>query len=189
MTKYKKPFHNTAREDLLSIGAYISSHLTEGWYSIFWMCFYVYVSVTLHVPIFSLVWSLIVEHADLDLGDDVHQVIDYAVSHIDAHLYVFLAVLLALVHRLVSPQHGIGNKVSPTGPTTGWTSWRNINVSTSPPATSPSTHQPTGQPSKQPSNQSPTPAQTHPHARTHPPTPTHAPTHPPSHPTHPLHPT
>lgn len=71
------------------------------WYSTFWMCVYIYITVTCHVPLFSLAWSLVTEYTALELDDTSARVIDYAVSCIDAHLYVFFAVLVMLLHRMI----------------------------------------------------------------------------------------
>jgi len=102
MTEYRLPRDSEVRTELLEVGAYISSHLTEGWYSTFWMCFYVYVTVSFHVPLFSMFWSrYIAQKTELDEDDVPFQIIDYIFAHIDAHFYVFLAVLLMLLHRLI----------------------------------------------------------------------------------------
>jgi len=65
------------------------------------MCVYIYITVTCHVPLFSLAWSLVTEYTALELDDTSARVIDYAVSCIDAHLYVFFAVLVMLLHRMI----------------------------------------------------------------------------------------
>lgn len=100
-TRTSKAIETETRKQLLHIGGYVSSHLTEAWYSIFWLWVYIYVTVTFQVPIFSLAWSLAFEYSGLDLPEPFISIIDYAVAHVDAHFYVWFAVLFMLCHRVL----------------------------------------------------------------------------------------
>jgi hypothetical protein len=93
-------------ESLQLEGRYLGSHLLEGWYSTFLMCAYVYITVTFGVPIFSAIWRYGVLETVFEDDDDSSrvglQIATFAVGHLDAHLYVFLAVLMALLHRVIA---------------------------------------------------------------------------------------
>mmetsp|Transcript_112402 Transcript_112402/g.357267 ORF Transcript_112402/g.357267 Transcript_112402/m.357267 type:complete len:1621 (+) Transcript_112402:48-4910(+) len=101
VSRHGQPVASNIRKSLLQDARYLASHLVEGWYCTFLMCTYVYVTVTFHVPLFSSLWSMLAGYLGMEGDSDAAVLIKYIVGHLDAHLYVFLAVLLAVAHRFV----------------------------------------------------------------------------------------
>lgn len=88
------------REGLLSMGAYLAQHLMEGWLALLLGAVYVYVTVTMGKPLVSGSCESLV--AFVGLETDLGIALGYVLRHLDAWLYVFLAALLATLHRLLT---------------------------------------------------------------------------------------
>eukprot|EP00929_Paragymnodinium_shiwhaense_P114830 TRINITY_DN8334_c0_g1_i2.p1 TRINITY_DN8334_c0_g1~~TRINITY_DN8334_c0_g1_i2.p1 ORF type:complete len:1861 (+),score=397.04 TRINITY_DN8334_c0_g1_i2:77-5659(+) len=94
------------RQQLLATGSYLASHLLEGWYSILLGAIYVYLSVTFGFPVVTGTWTnleaAVQEDAEGEwprLYPHFVKALSYVMAHVDAHIYVFLAAILASIHR------------------------------------------------------------------------------------------
>jgi len=82
----------TARAQLLQMGDHWASHLTEGYWATFWVAIYIYASVSAGMPLISTVWA----------ATGRREVPVWVPRVLDAHLYVFLAAIVCVIHRVAT---------------------------------------------------------------------------------------
>jgi len=92
-TKEGQPLEQEGPEvhkQLLKMGDLWAAHLTEGYWATFWGAVYVYITVTAGIPIVSAIWGV------AKLPESVL----WLPHFLDANIYVFLAALICLIHRM-----------------------------------------------------------------------------------------
>jgi hypothetical protein len=103
ITSSGKPLNSAVRDSLLKTGDYVASHLTEGYVSTVVSAVYIYLAVTLGVPLLKTIWRLALDVIDPNRYAawwTESLIAGYTRAHLDAHLYVFLfAYFVATMHR------------------------------------------------------------------------------------------
>jgi len=90
------PISSPTNTRMLQMARHWASHLTEVYWATFLGALYVLVSVTFGVPVITTIWTHVGKVVDLE---DVPIEVPHAV---DALIYVFLAALISIVHRLLT---------------------------------------------------------------------------------------
>eukprot|EP00929_Paragymnodinium_shiwhaense_P114834 TRINITY_DN8334_c0_g4_i1.p1 TRINITY_DN8334_c0_g4~~TRINITY_DN8334_c0_g4_i1.p1 ORF type:complete len:1741 (+),score=379.18 TRINITY_DN8334_c0_g4_i1:260-5482(+) len=108
MSQHGYKLKSELRDQLLQTGNYLASHLLEGWYALLVGAIYVYITVTISVPVISCPWKSLQEFVEEELTDSgslpqvfpiMKKAASYLMANIDANIYVFLAAILATLHR------------------------------------------------------------------------------------------
>jgi len=102
VTRHGTLVASSTRDGLLDMGAYLSSALMEGWFSTILSAAYVYITVTVGVPLLSTIWLHVEDAIELDEDEPLSIALHYVFAHLDAWIYVFLGAILSSIHRLLT---------------------------------------------------------------------------------------
>jgi hypothetical protein len=100
VTRHGTLVASSTRDGLLDMGCYLSYSLYEGWLSTMLAAAYVYITVTVGVPLLSSIWLHVEEAIELDEEEPLSIAMHYVFAHLDAWIYVFLGAILCSIHRL-----------------------------------------------------------------------------------------
>jgi hypothetical protein len=100
VTRHGTIVASSTRDGLLDMGCYLSYALYEGWLATILAAAYVYITVTVGVPLLSSIWLHVEEAIELDEEEPLSIAMHYVFAHLDAWIYVFLGAILTSIHRL-----------------------------------------------------------------------------------------